>query len=73
MAGEPFETHPEQHPQQSERPIVGAIILIAIGVIWLLSNLGVISHYDIGDLIRLWPLILVYIGVKQILHGSSAA
>ena len=42
---------------------VGALVLIAIGSFFLLSNLGVL-HISIGELIRTWwPLILIAVGV----------
>jgi len=73
MAGEPFETHPEHPaPREGHSPVV-AILLIGIGVIWLLANLGAIDAPDLGQVIRLWPLILVYIGLKQILEKPSEA
>jgi fatty acid desaturase len=37
--------------------LVGGIIVLGIGVVFLLSNLGVIPH--IG---RTWPLILIVVG-----------
>jgi lia operon protein LiaF len=44
------------------RSIVGPVVLIVIGVLFLLSNLGWIPH--IGQLLRTWwPLILIIVGV----------
>ncbi len=52
--------------------LVGPLILIAVGVILLLNNLGVIS-WEIWDLLwRLWPLILIGIGL-EILLGRRAS
>ena len=68
MAGEPLETHPENSTQHDDRSLVVAILLIAVGVVWLLSNLGAINAPDVGQIVRLWPLILVYLGVKRLLE-----
>jgi len=52
--------------------LVGPLILIAVGVILLLNNLGVLS-WEIWDLLwRLWPLILIGIGL-EILLGRRAS
>ncbi len=42
----------------------GAIILIVLGVIFLLSNLDILPLGDIKSLLRQWwPLILIIVGV----------
>ncbi len=43
------------------------MILIAIGVVALLANIGVLSWEIVGNLASLWPLILVLIGVEILL------
>ena len=44
------------------RPYLGALILITLGVLFLLDNLGVA---DFGTIISTyWPLILILIGVR---------
>jgi hypothetical protein len=47
------------------------MILIGGGLIWLLSNLGVIRPASIGALVSLWPLILIVIGL-DILFGRRS-
>jgi lia operon protein LiaF len=45
------------------RSVFGAVVLIALGVLFLLSNLGYIPH--LGQLFaRWWPLILIAVGVS---------
>jgi hypothetical protein len=45
------------------KPKVGAVILIALGVLFLLANFGWIPHF--GTLFaQWWPLILVIVGVS---------
>jgi cell wall-active antibiotic response 4TMS protein YvqF len=49
------------------RSIVGGLVIITIGVIFLLDNLGVLEGHAFA---RWWPLVLVVIGVsKLVLRG----
>ncbi len=52
--------------------LVGPIILIAIGVGFLLSNLGLLQG-SWWELWRLWPLLLVLIGLDILARGSRWA
>ncbi len=36
-------------------------LLIALGLNFLLDNFG-LPHFDLGDLARLWPLALIWVG-----------
>ncbi len=49
----------EQHHRSSAWPI----ILILVGVVFLLKNFNLISPSMLSNAMRLWPLILVYIGL----------
>jgi hypothetical protein len=53
------------------RSIFWPIVLLGAGAIWLLSNLGYIQSIDLGFLFRLWPVILIIIGL-DILFGRVA-
>lgn len=71
---EPF----EQKSIRRRRPrpsLFGPIVLIAIGMLFLLSNMGVIS--DLGwnwiALLRLWPLWLVFLGLNIIVRQAPGA
>jgi hypothetical protein len=46
----------------------GAYILIALGIIFLLSNLGWLSRSLIA---QWWPLILIFVGVLLLIRRSS--
>jgi Domain of unknown function (DUF5668) len=50
------------------RSLVLPLILIGIGVVALLANLGVLSADAIERTVSLWPLILVLVGAELILH-----
>jgi len=42
---------------------IGAIILVCIGFLFLLSNFGYFEMYQLG---RLWPVILIAIGLMML-------
>ncbi|OHW62137.1 hypothetical protein EUAN_15850 [Andreesenia angusta] len=52
-------------------------LLILIGSLWLLGNLGLISFsiYDLGTYIRrvieLWPIVLIIVGTNMITDSSA--
>jgi hypothetical protein len=51
------------------RSRIGAIILIIVGTLFLLSNLGVIPQ--LGPLLRQWwPLILIVVGIVMLISRS---
>jgi hypothetical protein len=52
----PLQVEPPTPPTQDNAPI-GAIVLIALGVIFLLDNLGILRMH------HLWPLFLIGIGL----------
>jgi hypothetical protein len=51
------------------RSRTGAVVLIIVGTLFLLSNLGVVPQ--LGPLLRQWwPLILIVIGVIMLVQRS---
>lgn len=44
-------------------PNIGGLILLAIGILFLLRNTGLLPFWEIG---QLWPLILIAIGIAMI-------
>ncbi|MDZ4765438.1 MAG: DUF5668 domain-containing protein [Chloroflexota bacterium] len=48
-----------------------AFVLIVVGVIWLLGQMGVLSAANFIVLYRLWPVILIAVGI-QLLFGNTA-
>ncbi|HHX42681.1 MAG TPA: DUF4097 domain-containing protein [Chloroflexi bacterium] len=62
--GEPRRSYGEPRGKdRGDRSLFWPIVLIGVGVLWLLSNVGLIADLNIGLLLRLWPLILVVIGL----------
>lgn len=58
--------------QRDGRPLsVWAFILIAVGIIWLLLQAGVLSGANLVVLFRFWPVILVALGLQLLIGRSS--
>ena len=47
---------------------IGAVILISVGVLFLLQNIGLFHFHWIG---KLWPLILIALGLRVIMRGNK--
>lgn len=57
--------------ERRRRGLVGPLLLIAIGVIFLLGNLGVLSFSVWAAMLRLWPVILIAIGLEVLIGRRS--
>lgn len=53
------------------RGAIGGLILILIGIFWLMTSFGVITWSFFDVMFRLWPLILVVIGINIIFRAKS--
>ncbi|HEX9012471.1 MAG TPA: DUF5668 domain-containing protein [Anaerolineaceae bacterium] len=47
------------------------IVLIGVGIIWLMGNIGAIAAFDLPVLFRLWPLLLVFLGLDFLIGRRS--
>lgn len=47
-------------------------VLIGVGLIWLLVNLGVIAPFNVGTIVQLWPLLLIVLGLDILLGHRYA-
>jgi len=47
------------------RSLFWPIVLIGIGVVWLLGNLGILTGANLVVLFRLWPLVLIVVGAVK--------
>jgi hypothetical protein len=61
---------PEIDNHQHRHSLFWPLLLIGVGILLLLSNLGLIDRVNLFNLFRLWPLLLVAGGL-QILFGRS--
>ena len=56
----------EQDSKKNSRSnLIGGIILIGVGFIFLLSNLGIVPHVG-----TMWPMFLIIVGIAIIVGGS---
>jgi hypothetical protein len=55
------------------RSLFWPIVLIGVGVIWLLGNLGIVTASGLIVLARLWPLLLIVIGLDLLFGRQSPA
>ena len=53
----------ENHKRHS---LFWPIILVGVGITWLLVNLGYIPGFTLGQLLKLWPILLIVMGVDII-------
>ncbi|MBI3405125.1 MAG: hypothetical protein HY046_06670 [Acidobacteria bacterium] len=60
----------ENRRQNSQGSLIGGIILIAIGTLFLLDRMR-IFNFDIGDIFRTWwPMFLIIPGIVQALDST---
>jgi len=65
---------PQQRPPRNRpryRSLFWAIVLIAVGAVWLLFNLDVIEPDQLAALTYVWPILLVGIGVDLLIGRRS--
>lgn len=54
--------------ENKSRSLFWPVVMIIVGVIWLLGNLGIgVPSFDFLLLLRLWPLLLVVVGINLII------
>ncbi len=55
-----------------KRNFVLAVVLIVLGALFLLNNLG-ITNISLGELIsKWWPALLILVGISMLLRGNTA-
>lgn len=57
--------------RRSNRSLVFPLILVFLGVMFLLTNLGVIERGIWSDIVRYWPVLLILMGIDALLRRSS--
>ena len=57
--------------QRNYRSLFWPILLIGVGIIWLLTNLGVIQPSNLVSVLRLWPLLLIVVGLDLLIGRKS--
>ncbi len=62
-------THRERRPNS----LFGPIVLIAIGLFFLLNQTNMLTDLYWLDVLRLWPLLLVFLGLNMSGFASATA
>lgn len=57
---------------RSYRSLFWPILLLGVGVVWLLSNLGYITPVNWVSLLRLWPVLLIVAGLDLLFGRTSS-
>lgn len=59
---------------EARRPpsLVGPLLLVVLGTLLLLTNLGVVSWDLWAELWKFWPLVLILLGVELLVGGRSS-
>ncbi len=57
---------------RNRRSFFWSTLLIGVGLVWLLVNLGVIAPFNVSTILKLWPLLLIVLGL-DILFGHRFA
>jgi len=54
----------DNHPRY--RSLFWPILLVGVGIVWLLSNLGLIQTISLGSIMKFWPVILIVFGLDML-------
>lgn len=57
--------------RSEQRSVFWPLILIGVGVVWLLSNAGILRASNLLILLQWWPLILIVIGAEILFRRSN--
>jgi len=60
---------PPSSPSRNRRPLFWPVVLIGFGVVALLFNIGWLDWDKVARLYRLWPLLLIALGVAILFRG----
>lgn len=61
----------DRKSNQSYRSLFWPLLLIGVGIVWLLANTGVIEAFSLSFLLRLWPVVLIAIGLDLMFGRRS--
>jgi hypothetical protein len=54
----------DNHPRY--RSLFWPILLVGVGLVWLLSNLGLIQTISLGSILKFWPVLLIVFGLDML-------
>jgi hypothetical protein len=73
LASERVEERSAARASRPYRSLFWPVVLVGVGVIWLLGNLGLLPASGYIVLVRFWPLLLIAVGVDIIFARRSPA
>jgi hypothetical protein len=72
-AEEPREIRTREHRHHHQRSFIFPLILIALGILFLMRNVGAITGEVWDLLIQMWPVLLIAIGVDSLIKREGLA
>lgn len=54
----------DNHPRY--RSLFWPILLVGVGIVWLLSNLGLVQPVSLGSILKFWPVVLIVFGLDML-------
>lgn len=54
----------DNHPRY--RSLFWPILLVGVGIVWLLSNLGLVQQISLGSILKFWPVVLIVFGLDML-------
>ncbi len=60
-----------ERPPRLYRSLFWPVVLVGVGVVWLLGNIGLLPATGYVALIRFWPLLLIAVGIDVIFARRS--
>lgn len=58
--------------RQNKKNILIGLVLVFLGILFLVSNIFDFSDYDLGFLLKLWPLIFVFLGATYLVVNKKS-
>jgi hypothetical protein len=52
-----------ENPRHRSHSFFWPILLVGVGIIWLLVNLGIIAPISVGTMLQFWPIMLIVLGL----------
>jgi hypothetical protein len=52
-----------ENPRHHRHSFFWPILLVGVGLIWLLVNIGIIAPISVGQILQFWPVLLIMLGI----------
>ncbi len=61
----------DEKRNQPHRSFFWPLLLIGVGIVWLMANVGIIESFSLAFLLRLWPVVLIAVGLDLMFGRRS--